>query len=118
MWCTTETPCDIALGIPEDMGNRTLGTQPPPGGTRFGILDLPPNPEGFMHRTETLDYAIVLSGEVEMEVDEGERVSLRAGDVVIQRGTNHAWINRGPGWARMAFVLIDAQPLGIGTPVA
>ena len=69
-----------------------------------------------MHRTETIDYAIVLSGEVEMEMDDST-IKLKAGDVLVQRGTNHAWINRGTKPARVAFVLIDAKPLGIGHPV-
>lgn len=79
--------------------------------------ELPPGGPGLMHRTESLDYAVILSGEVDMELDEGQRVSLNAGDVVIQRGTNHSWINRGSGWARILFVLIDAKPLGIGHPI-
>ena len=69
-----------------------------------------------MHRTETLDYAIVLAGEIDMVMDDSS-VTLRVGDVVIQRGTNHSWVNRGAEVARAAFVLIDAQPLGIGHPV-
>jgi quercetin dioxygenase-like cupin family protein len=68
-----------------------------------------------MHRTETLDYAIVLVGEVDMEMDDS-KVTLKAGDVVVQRGTNHSWVNRGTEPARIAFVLIDAKPLGIGNP--
>ena len=69
-----------------------------------------------MHRTETIDYVIVIYGEVEMDLDDST-VKLRAGDVLVQRGTNHAWVNRGSEPARIAFVLIDAQPLGIGHPV-
>jgi quercetin dioxygenase-like cupin family protein len=60
----------------------------------------------FMHRTETLDYAIVLEGEIDMLLDD-EDVHLKAGDVVIQRGTNHAWANRYDKVCRVAFVLID-----------
>jgi quercetin dioxygenase-like cupin family protein len=59
---------------------------------------------------------IVLSGEVEMEMDDST-IKLKAGDVLVQRGTNHAWINRGTKPARVAFVLIDATPLGIGHPI-
>jgi quercetin dioxygenase-like cupin family protein len=117
MWCTDAAPTDIALGEGiEDMGARMLGTAPPPSGTRFTINDLPPGAPGVMHRTETVDYCIVLAGEVDMEMDQST-VHLKTGDVVIQRGTNHSWINRGPEPARIAFVLIDAKPLGIGHPV-
>ena len=69
-----------------------------------------------MHRTETIDYVLVLSGEIDMETDDST-IKLRAGDVLVQRGTNHAWINRGTEPARVAFILIDAAPLGIGHPV-
>ena len=69
-----------------------------------------------MHRTETIDYAIVLEGEIEMDMD-GSTVMMKAGDVMVQRGTNHAWANRSTARARVAFVLIDAAPLGIGHPI-
>lgn len=62
----------------------------------------------FMHRTETLDYAVVLSGEIVLLLDE-EDVQLKAGDVVIQRGTNHAWSNRSSEPCRMLYVLIDGE---------
>jgi mannose-6-phosphate isomerase-like protein (cupin superfamily) len=61
-----------------------------------------------MHRTETIDYGIVLEGEITLIVDEGESI-VRAGDIVIQRGTNHAWANRSGKSCRVAFVLIDGQ---------
>ena len=117
MWCTDGAPCDISVGETiEDMGTRKLGTAPPPRGTRFTVNDFPPGATGAMHRTETVDYCLVLAGEIDMEMDDST-IHLKAGDVVIQRGTNHAWINRGTEPARIAFVLIDAEPLGIGHPV-
>ena len=117
IWSTDQTPADISMGEnAEDLGARILGTAPPENGSRFTINDIPPGRPGVMHRTETLDYAILLSGEIDMELDNGETVKLKAGDVVVQRGTNHSWINRGTEPARIAFVLIDAKPLGIGNP--
>jgi len=62
----------------------------------------------FMHRTETIDYAIVLSGEITMLLDESE-VTLKAGEILIQRGTNHAWTNRTDEPARVLFVLVDGK---------
>ncbi len=62
----------------------------------------------FMHRTETIDYGIVLEGEITLILDEGETV-VRAGDIVIQRGTNHGWANRGTVPCRIAFILIDGR---------
>jgi quercetin dioxygenase-like cupin family protein len=118
VWSSDETPADIAVGErPEDYGARILGTQPPPNGTRFAVIDFPPGAPGRMHRTESLDYVIVLAGEIDMDMDDST-VHLKAGDVMVQRGTNHAWVNRGKEPARVAFVLIDAKPLGIGHAVA
>ena len=62
----------------------------------------------FMHRTETIDYGIVLEGEITLILDEGETV-VRAGDIVIQRGTNHGWANRSGKPCRIAFILIDGR---------
>ncbi len=117
IWCTDRTPADISVGENvEDMGARVLGTPPPPNGTRFTVNDIPPGRSGPMHRTETIDYVIVIAGDLEMQMDDST-VKLKAGDVLVQRGTNHAWINRGTEPARVAFILIDAKPLGIGHPV-
>jgi quercetin dioxygenase-like cupin family protein len=80
------------------------------------VLDFPPGNPPIMHRTETLDYVVVISGEIDMDMD-ASTVRLKAGDVLIQRGTNHSWVNRGSERARIAVVLLDAQPLGIGHAV-
>ena len=134
LWATSCAPAEIAG--PADRGAVDIGTQPPPGGTAMRIIDYPPTtPEQeakldvaqrqheigndapkrglaprhpFMHRTRSLDYAIILSGEITMLLDDSE-VHLKAGDVLIQQGTNHAWINRGTQPCRIAFVLVDAQ---------
>jgi quercetin dioxygenase-like cupin family protein len=117
IWSTDSTPAKIPVGVQiEDMGARILGTAPPAKGTRFAVIDFPPGNKAHMHRTETLDYVIVLEGEIEMDMDDST-VKLRAGDIMVQRGTNHAWSNRSGARARVAFVLIDAEPLGIGQPV-
>ena len=117
IWCTDRMPADIAIGeTPEDMGARVIGTPPPPNGTRFAVIDFPPGNAAIMHRTETIDYVIMIEGELEMDMDD-TTVKLKPGDVMVQRGTNHAWVNRSDKPARAAFVLIDAKPLGIGHPV-
>lgn len=117
IWSTEQTPADIAVGETiEDMGARILGTAPPTNGTRFAVIDFPPGNKPGMHRTETIDYVIVLEGEIEMDMDDST-VKLKAGDVMVQRGTNHAWANRSDKRARVAFVLIDAKPLAIGRPI-
>lgn len=117
MWCTDGAPAKMPVGeAVEDFGARILGTAPPAKGTRFAVIDFPPGNHPHMHRTETIDYVIVIEGEIEMDMDDST-VKLKAGDIMVQRGTNHAWANRSDKRARVAFVLIDAEPLGIGKPV-
>ncbi|HEY9532803.1 MAG TPA: cupin domain-containing protein [Burkholderiales bacterium] len=132
VWRTTETPARINA---KDSTAGHQGISPPEGGTILRIIDFPPEPsdrEEFkrmldstfggiykdaahdkrpgvhpgMHRTETVDYAIVLEGEIYAVMDESETL-MRTGDVLIQRGTNHAWANRSSKTARIAFVLIS-----------
>jgi quercetin dioxygenase-like cupin family protein len=118
VWSTDGTPAAIPVGDrPEDMGARKLGTTPPPNGSRFTVIDYPPGNTPAMHRTETIDYVIVMDGEIDMDMPNKSTVKLKAGDIVVQRGADHAWANRSNKPARLAFVLIDAKPLGIGHPV-
>ncbi|MFN6563640.1 MAG: cupin domain-containing protein [Nostoc sp. ChiSLP01] len=138
VWNTREIPVTIdrQSGEPAESG---LVLAPPKGGTRIRVIDFPPEgdairglttaeatekfsemggveaaqsrsdaPHPLMHRTQTLDYAIVLEGELTLVVDRGE-TTVRAGDIIIQRGTNHAWANRSDKNCRVAFVLIDGQ---------
>src|SRR4051812_40695076 len=117
IWSTDSSPADCSVGENiEDLGARVIGTPPPENGSRFAVITFPPGNPGRMHRTETIDYVIVMSGELDMDMDD-TTVKLKAGDVLIQRGTNHAWVNRGKEVARAAFVLIDCKPLGIGHPI-
>jgi quercetin dioxygenase-like cupin family protein len=118
IWCTEGPAAAMPIGEDaEDMGLRSLGTYPPENGTRFMIAEYPPGNVPRRHRTETIDYIVVLSGRIEMELDEGEAVTMGQGDVMVQRGTYHAWRNPGPEVCRMVFVLVDAEPLGIGEPL-
>jgi quercetin dioxygenase-like cupin family protein len=84
-------------------------TPPDPGGTIIRVVDLAPGSVSPMHRTESVDYGIVLSGEVHLVLDDGSETRLVAGDVVVQRGTDHAWENRTSAPASMAFVLVDGS---------
>jgi len=126
VWVTDETPADISGGT--DRSLREIGVPPPPSGTIFRVVDFPPEiaarsreeilkemgvsdhggaRHAAMHRTKSVDYAIVIEGEIDMLLDDSE-VHLKTGDVLVQQGTNHAWVNRGTEPCRVAFVLIDA----------
>ncbi|KAL5042336.1 hypothetical protein BDW71DRAFT_190195 [Aspergillus fruticulosus] len=86
-----------------------------PGGTVCRFVDFAPKAPPLMHRTQSLDYGIVLEGEIEMQLDSGERKLLKKGDIAVQRGTMHAWHNPSENqWTRMVFVLQDCKPLVVG----
>ena len=80
-------------------------------GTVFRIVRYEPGVSPRNHRTDSIDYAVVMSGAIEMELDDGVVVKLKAGDVLVQRGTIHNWVNRGPEVCTVAFVLISAKPV-------
>ncbi len=111
VWATHEMPVDLgdAAMARQREGSTTtiLGTGQ---GTVIRIGELDPGSRSPMHRTESLDYGICLEGECEMELDGGETVTVHAGDVVVQRGTNHVWHNRGTQPCRFAWILLDAEP--------
>ena len=119
----------------DDRGKTKIGLVPPKSGTVFRIVDFAPESQGghptdlnfmmknvgpeapkkglpprhpMMHRTRSLDYAIIMSGEIDMLLD-GSEVHLKAGDVVVQQATNHAWVNRSGKPCRVAFILMDSQ---------
>ncbi|KAF2025844.1 hypothetical protein EK21DRAFT_116385 [Setomelanomma holmii] len=94
----------------------------PPGlvvaGTVLRHVDIPPSTACTMHRTVSLDYGCVLEGEVELLLDSGEKRTMKRGDVAIQRGTMHQWINHSErAWTRMLFVLQPSKPLKIAGQV-
>ena len=114
IWQTDASPAPLHAEEPSEPTQRTLRVPPEPQGTKIRINEFFP---GFIdqlgrqspvHRTETVDYGVVLDGEIVLILDDSE-VTLRAGDVVIQRGTDHAWANRTQAVARVAFILVDAS---------
>ena len=108
IWSTDETPAPYL--ITADAGAKLIGTAPPAGGSRFAVIEFQPGATAHgLHRTDTIDYVICICGEIDMELDDS-RVTMRAGDVMVQLGTNHAWINRATTTARVAFVLLDGTP--------
>ena len=105
IWTTNDLPIDFAEDG-EDKGAREIGTTIP-GGSVFRVVEYSPGVVPRNHRTDSIDYAVVISGEIEMEMD-GTVVQLKAGDVLVQRGTIHNWINNGTQKCVIAFVLIGS----------
>lgn len=135
LWETTGAPADNDGHA--DAAARPVRLEPPRNGTILRVVEFPPDAQWrnradsraafksigaahtvdhsasdpMMHRTATVDYAIVLKGEIHAVMEEGETL-LRAGDILVQRGTNHSWSVRGSEPAMVAFVLVSAKPLG------
>lgn len=112
VWSTAAVPVPLA-GTEPDPVDGPVVIPPPPGGTRIRINEFQPGclrdgRQSPWHRTESVDYGIVLEGELVLLLEDRE-VLLRPGDIVVQRGTNHAWANRGDVVARVAFVLVDGR---------
>jgi mannose-6-phosphate isomerase-like protein (cupin superfamily) len=137
VWSTAAAPAPVDNGADPTLAPLML--PPPKAGTRIRFVDIPPDtpellangagrmkdafaqigdesastvqahsPHPLMHRTESVDYGIVIEGELTLVLDDSE-VALKPGDVVVQRGTNHAWANRSGRPCRMLFILVDGQ---------
>jgi mannose-6-phosphate isomerase-like protein (cupin superfamily) len=131
-WITDSYPPGLSK---EDLSARPIGVAPPDNGTKFRVVEFAPLDQAteakmppamlmkgitnapakgipvthpLMHRTRSLDYAIILSGEIDMMLDDTS-VHLRQGDVIVQQATNHAWINRDTLPCRILFVLMDSK---------
>ena len=107
IWSTGSMPAPVSGDEPEPT-LRTLKVPPEPNGTVVRLVELRPGMSSPMHRTETIDYGVVLEGEVYLVLD-GSETRLEQGAVVVQRGTDHAWQNRSVRPARMLFVLVDGR---------
>jgi quercetin dioxygenase-like cupin family protein len=140
LWVTAGAPASNAGSA--DAAKRRMSLEPPRNGTIFRVVEFPPDAAGGgfdraaaframgashamdpdasrhpgMHRTDTVDYAIVLSGEIWALMDDGETL-MRAGDTLVQRGTNHAWSNRSDQPCLVAFILVSGRPIA-GKPGA
>jgi quercetin dioxygenase-like cupin family protein len=108
-WTTQGFPVD---NTGSDDGSEREAGLTLPGGTVFRVVRFDPGNAPRRHRTSSVDYAVVVSGEIDMELDD-EVVHLQAGDVLVQRGTVHNWMNRGTEPCTIAFVLIDAEPVAV-----
>ena len=115
IWSTDTMPVDNSEGPAGDAQRagfvkryNYVGTGQ---GTVVRVTEFAPGAPKFMHRTETVDYAILLKGECDLELDDGKTVRMKPGDIAVQRGTMHAWVNNGSEACVFAFVLIDADPV-------
>jgi mannose-6-phosphate isomerase-like protein (cupin superfamily) len=139
LWVTNEAPANMDSDA--DRSTRPFQHDPVNGGTIFRWLEFPPESQGesfdagaiftqlgsenkptgemsqkhfSMHRTDSIDYLVVLSGQMQMVMDEGE-VTLRPGSCIVQQGTNHAWVNRGSEPCVVVAILVDgAKPAALG----
>jgi quercetin dioxygenase-like cupin family protein len=132
LWVTTEFPVDVSVST--DRAQTPVAVPPPANGAIFRVVEFAPEQahaapvdhnkmlqgmgidpatQGYRrhahtHRTRSIDYALVLEGEIDMLLDDGE-IHVKAGDVVVQQGTNHAWVNNSGKPCRIAFILIDSR---------
>lgn len=108
IWATKEVPADFSDY--EDSGNWELNVPPPLGGTIFRLIESAPGATyPALHRTDTIDYVVCVRGQITMDLDDST-VVMKAGDVMVQLGTNHGWRNETNEPALVAFVLIDGKP--------
>ena len=110
VWSTNELPADnngpaVSAGAPEGLAS---------GGSVVRVMTIEPGHRSPMHRTQTLDFGVVIEGAIDLELDDGAVRTVRAGDVVVQRGSIHAWCNTSDRPCRIAFILIAALPLTVG----
>lgn len=108
VWSTGSFPADNS--DPIDGAIRKVASTDP-NGSVFRIVKYDPGVAPRNHRTESVDYAVVMAGEIDMELDDGVVVRLKQGDVLVQRGTIHNWVNRGTEPCIIGFVLIAAKPI-------
>lgn len=107
IWATDAMPASIS--DERDPAAARLTLEPSPNGTIFRVIEFPPGTKPHMHRTDTIDYIVVMDGEIDMLLTDTE-VHLQAGDVMVQRGTWHGWANQTDKPCRIAVILIDARP--------
>ena len=110
IWSTEGFPVDNNGDA--DTSSRKVGTTLA-NGCVFRVVEFSPGVAARNHRTNSIDFAVIISGEIDMELDDSE-VHLKAGDVLVQRGTIHNWVNRGSAPCVIAFCLVDAKPVTAG----
>jgi quercetin dioxygenase-like cupin family protein len=109
MWAVTESPPDLATDVDQTHPAWQMGAVPV-GGARWSMITFHPGARARgMHRTQTIDFVQVISGEIDLVLSGGEEVRLRPGDAVVQRGATHAWENRGDAPCVLSAVMLSAR---------
>jgi quercetin dioxygenase-like cupin family protein len=109
VWSTEAPAPNFASDVDRTVEFAEFSTEIKPGETRFRLCEFPPGMDAPMHTTPTIDYITVLSGSIDLELEDGSEVRLGPGDTCVQRGTRHAWHNRGSEPFRMAVVMIGSD---------
>ena len=112
IWSTDKAIADN--DDPTDGGLRKVDIASEGGGHVIRVMTIPPGGHYEMHRTVSLDYGLILDGRLDLELDDGETIHLEAGDVVVQRGTIHAWINPYDVPCKVTFIIMPALPVHVG----
>ena len=114
VWTTNTSPANNSTE--EDAGKVEVGTTMP-NGTVFRMIEFKPGVTPRMHRTDSIDYIVVMKGEIDMQLDDGVEVHIKEGDLMVQRGTIHNWINRGTESCFLAIILVHANSAVAGGKV-
>lgn len=109
IWATREMPAEMSQAFLKQAPTISASST----GSYFTTYDIPPSFDGPEHRTQTIDYVLVLQGTIKLTTGDGSSTILHEGDTVVQLGTMHKWTNMGDGWARMVTVMLPAESLVI-----
>jgi quercetin dioxygenase-like cupin family protein len=107
LFSTDSFPANNSAPLPPNA--TTSIPRPPKNGTIFTTSDIPPHFTSAFHRTSTLDYIVVLKGEIVLRLDDGEEETIKEGETAVQRGTIHAWVNKTDQWCRLLCVMLEAE---------
>ena len=110
IWATDDYPANLNSNLD---GKKIEPGPPGDCSSKFRITEYGPGVTARMHRTQSIDYVIIMKGEIDMELDDGVIVHLKEGDVCVQRGTIHNWKNNGTSPCLVAFILLPAKPIQI-----
>jgi len=108
IWSTLASPAD---NNDDRDGSTLISTMYAENGSAINVVDFPPRSVVPLHRTNTIDYAVIMTGTIELGLDNGQTVQVEAGGVIVQRGSRHAWRNPTDQWVRMICVLLPANPV-------